>query len=146
MKLAELFKKKWWLFLAAGIVLVLCIVIILAVVLNAPKKLKVAFYGVEEKIVKNLSEEIKKAWPKEVEFTVLSEEDGFSVEKSGNYDAVITWSGGKRGFWHKKQTRYQQKSTAACQLPFKRQASPMTRRFSFHYYTTITPCFTASLR
>ncbi len=93
MKLAELLKKRWWLFLAAGIVLVLCIVIILAVVLNAPKKLKVAFYGIEEKIVKNLSEEIKKAWPKEVEFTVLSEEDGFSVEKSGNYDAVITWSG-----------------------------------------------------
>lgn len=93
MKLAELLKKRWYIFLAAGLLLAACIAVILAIVLNAPKKLKVAFYGVEEKIVKNLSEEIKKAWPKEVEFTVLSEEDGFSVEKSGNYDAVITWSG-----------------------------------------------------
>ena len=95
MKLAELLKKRWYIFLAAGLVLAACIAVILAVVLNAPKKLKVAFYDVEGKIVENLSGEIKKAWPKEVEFTVLSKDDGLSVEESGKYDAVITWSGRK---------------------------------------------------
>ncbi|MBP5441877.1 MAG: hypothetical protein J6Y60_01415 [Treponema sp.] len=95
MKLAELLKKRWYIFLAAGFVLAACIVLIIILALNSTKKLSVAFYGVEEKIVENLSKEITKAWPKEVEFTVLSEEDGLSVEEAGKYDAVITWSGKK---------------------------------------------------
>ncbi|MBP5359111.1 MAG: hypothetical protein J6Y69_07990 [Treponema sp.] len=93
MKLAELLKKRWYIFLAAGIVLIASIILIIALAMNSTKKLSVAFYNVEEDIIKYLEPEIEKAWPKEVEFTVLSTDDSFSVEKAGKYDAVITWSG-----------------------------------------------------